>query len=106
MHLANALGAAWARDEMMENPRTFKSPAAEQALREFLEQAFAEAAAAGVTAAPRTNWLSESFGKFLREQKGYTDEQIAAECAANGLPAPGVKTSGEPQGENDAPEAA
>jgi hypothetical protein len=32
-------------------------------------------------------WLSESFGKFLRD-KGYTDEQIAAECASNGLPPP------------------
>lgn len=44
MHLANAVGAAWARDEMMENPRTFKAPTAEQALREYLEQAFADAA--------------------------------------------------------------
>ena len=32
----------------------------------------------------KPGWLSESFGKFLRG-KGYTDEQIAAECKANGL---------------------
>ena len=53
MHLASALGAAWARDEMMENPRTFKTPAAEQALREFLEQAFAEATAGVPESQPR-----------------------------------------------------
>jgi hypothetical protein len=44
MALAKAVGSAWARDEMMENPRTFQAPAAEKALQEFLEQAFTEAA--------------------------------------------------------------
>jgi hypothetical protein len=30
-------------------------------------------------------WLADSFAKFLREQKGYDDEAIAAEMKANGL---------------------
>lgn len=41
MGLANSYAAAWARDEMMENPRTFKAPAAEDKLRAYLEEAFA-----------------------------------------------------------------
>lgn len=45
--------------------------------------------------AKRPGWMWESFAKFLREHKGYTEEQITAECIANGLtpPAAGVVAS-------------
>jgi len=39
MALATDFAAAWARDEMIENPRVFKAPSAGESLREALREA-------------------------------------------------------------------
>ena len=75
--------------------KSYGNPPIETHMDTFMDVRLYAAARANVarealSEPPRTNWLSESFAKFLREKKGYTDEQIAAECAANGLAAPGV----------------